>query len=223
MALITIKPVKQRTEVIAVLSVSLFIALIATLLISTRKDKPELQLKLKSHQINAATALNEKEFKVFSDLYGVGRTEVRNLMDGSNGALTFPGINVLKQKQAPPFIGGFLYKRYGDHQWTFKKFLTEKTIRAVYIGKTQKPEIAGNFIFLIEGEYQLGGILKMDGIPTIEEQNNNLPPKKKLGTIWYKPGKITTPRSYTRGGLRKDGWKEAIILTGKDKREDAKK
>lgn len=223
MALVTIQPVKQRKEVITVLVASLLIATIAAILIANRKDAPELQLKLKKHQINAATDLNDKEFKVFSDLYGVGRTEIRNLMSETNGSLVFPAINILRQKQAPPFVGGFLYKRYGDHQWTFKKFVTEKTIRAVYIGKTQKPDIAGSFIFLIEGEYQLGGILRMDGIPTIEEQNNNLPPKKRLGTIWYKAGTITTPETYTRGGLTKDGWKEAVILTGKDKREDGEK
>lgn len=224
MALITIKPVKQRTEVITVLAASLLIALIATLLITTRKDKPELQLKLKKHQINAATTLNEQEFKVFSDLYGIGRSEIyKHIIENSKGSLAIPDVGILRNKRVAPFVGGFLYKRYGDHQWTFKKEITDKKIMAVYIGKALKPEIAGSFIFFIEGEFQLGGVLKMDGLQTPEEQNNNLPPKKKLGTIWYKPGKINTPKSYTRGGLVNAGWKEAIILTGKDKREDAKK
>lgn len=219
MTKVTIKPVKQRIEILSVLSIALGIILLAGFLISNRKDKPEVQLTLEKHQIDAAVSLNEKEFKIFSDIYGVGREEIRKLMADDKGFIVFPSIQQLKSKIIDPFVGGYFYKKYGDHQWSFSRVDTKKQIKAMYIGKSQKPDIAGNFILFIEGEYQLGGVLLMDGIPTVEEQNNNKPASKKLGTIWYKSGQITTPQNYTKGALEKAGWREVVILTGKDKRK----
>lgn len=209
MTQVIIKPVKQRTEVIAVLSTAAVILLLATLLITTRKEPDEAIKKLKYYQVNGAEVLNAEEFKVFSDLYGVGRSEIRTKIREENGAIIFPTIPELKSSYVSPFTGGFLYKKYGDHQWVYMRTDTKKSIKVLYYGKAQKPEIAGSFIFLIEGYYQLDGVLQMKGINKDE----------KLGRIWYKAGKFELPKDINEGNLISLGWKEVVNLSGKDKRE----
>lgn len=212
MPIVTVKPVKQRTEVIAVFSISIAILLLAIVLISNRKEPNNLITKLKYYQINGAESLNDAEFKIFSDLYGVGRSEIRNKIREENGSIIFPALPELKSAMVPPFIGGFLYKKYGDHQWVYMRTDTKKAIKVVYYGKAQKPELAGSFIFLIEGYYQLDGVLKMKGISKDE----------KLGRIWYKEGKFELPKEINEGNLIARGWKEVVNLSGKDKREAGK-
>lgn len=206
MSTVTVSPLRQRGEILFLLSSTVAILLIATALIFVKKSAVDGPKRLKGYQISGITTLTGANQSIFTDLY-TAALDIEYYHQTNNEK--WPDLRQLEKDLIAPFVKDQTWESRGRLSWREQPTGNDDASVHLnaYVGKSSNFKVAGSFLILFEHFHSSDGTYYM------------VAGRKRPYTIWFRADDFDLPGTISEGTLIQNGWKEVVSFTGKDQRK----